>query len=326
MATTSLNNDDYQIGIVCALHIEWAAMIAMLDQEHASLPKDKADSNEDTFGSIGEHNVIIACLPAGSMGTTPAATVAGNMLRSFSIKFGLMVGIGGGVWSKSNDIRLGDIVVRQPTGKHGGVVQWDEGHAKEGRLERRGQLDRPPKVLLHALQSLKTKGEMEELGISTALEYMATNKPKMAKGPNKYTYPALVDRLFKASYPHTTDDNSDDNTCDKCDTEETTTREDREDLQPEIFYGNIVSGNSVMKNSKQRDDIAKQEEVLCFEMEAAGLMNNFPCLVIRGIADYSDSHKNKMWQRYAAATAAAFARVFLGFVDKQKLVETPSKS
>ncbi|KAL3444390.1 hypothetical protein BJX65DRAFT_310973 [Aspergillus insuetus] len=46
-------------------------------------------------------------------------------------------------------------------------------------------------------------------------------------------------------------------------------------------------------------------------MEAAGLMNTYPCLVIRGICDYADSHKNKAWQGYAAATAAAFAKELL---------------
>jgi nucleoside phosphorylase len=46
-------------------------------------------------------------------------------------------------------------------------------------------------------------------------------------------------------------------------------------------------------------------------MEAAGLMNTFPCLVIRGICDYSDSHKNKEWQGYAAMVAAAYAKDLL---------------
>jgi hypothetical protein len=55
--------------------------------------------------------------------------------------------------------------------------------------------------------------------------------------------------------------------------------------------------------------------VLCFEMEAAGLMNYLPCLVIRGICDYADSHKNKRWQGYAAAAAAAYARELLQYIQ-----------
>jgi hypothetical protein len=49
-------------------------------------------------------------------------------------------------------------------------------------------------------------------------------------------------------------------------------------------------------------------------MEAAGLMDDFPCLVIRGVCDYADSHKNDVWHGYAAATAAAYAKEFLSII------------
>jgi nucleoside phosphorylase len=75
------------------------------------------------------------------------------------------------------------------------------------------------------------------------------------------------------------------------------------------------SGNQVMKHGKTRDRLAKEYGMLCFEMEAAGLMNQLPCLVIRGICDYSDSHKNKQWQGYAALTAAAYAKILLSVVS-----------
>jgi nucleoside phosphorylase len=88
-------------------------------------------------------------------------------------------------------------------------------------------------------------------------------------------------------------------------------RDDGEDLV--IHYGTIASGNSVIKDATVRDQICTElgGEVLCFEMEAAGLMNTFPCLVVRGICDYADSHKNKRWQPYAAAVAAAYAKELL---------------
>lgn len=78
-----------------------------------------------------------------------------------------------------------------------------------------------------------------------------------------------------------------------------------------IHYGAIASGNQVMRSGTQRDNIARQLDAICFEMEAAGLMDILPCLPIQGICDYSDSHKNKAWQRYAAAAAAAYARELL---------------
>jgi nucleoside phosphorylase len=61
-----------------------------------------------------------------------------------------------------------------------------------------------------------------------------------------------------------------------------------------------------MKNLVTRDHLAQEQGVLCFEMEAAGLMNELPTLVIRGIYDYCDSRKQKQWQGYAALTAAAY--------------------
>lgn len=90
----------------------------------------------------------------------------------------------------------------------------------------------------------------------------------------------------------------------------------------------IALGNTLVKEAGNRDEIVKRlrkENVdpLCLEMEAAGLMNTFPCLVIRGICDYGDSHKNDAWQRYAAATAAAFAKELLNFVDVEEVRRAP---
>jgi hypothetical protein len=69
-----------------------------------------------------------------------------------------------------------------------------------------------------------------------------------------------------------------------------------------------------MKDAMIQDQYLNQG-VLCFEMEAAELMNNFPCIVIRGIADYVDSYKNKQWQGYVAATMAAYAKELLRFIE-----------
>src|SRR5277367_7160376 len=97
----TLRTEDYTVGWICALPLEMAAAIALLDERHGSLSQPPADHNNYQPGRIGPHNVNIACLPAGVTGTTSAATVAAQMLSTFtSIKFGLMVGIGGGVPSK----------------------------------------------------------------------------------------------------------------------------------------------------------------------------------------------------------------------------------
>ena len=101
----------YTVGIICALDVEKAAVEATLDEEHGRVEKAVGDDNAYTFGKIGSHNVVVACLPAGAMGKVSAAAVAKDMMRSFPINVGLMVGICGGVWSERADIRPGDVVV-----------------------------------------------------------------------------------------------------------------------------------------------------------------------------------------------------------------------
>jgi nucleoside phosphorylase len=84
----------------------------------------------------------------------------------------------------------------------------------------------------------------------------------------------------------------------------------------------VASGNQVMRDGRTRERLRREMNVLCFEMEAAGLMDNFPCLVVRGICDYADSHKNKRWQPYAASTAAGYAKELLGIISGSQVVGT----
>lgn len=158
-ATEPRTHNEYTVGWVCALPKEQAAATAMLDQRHGVLPKPPTDHNTYTLGSIGNHNIVIACLPRGNLGTIPAATAATQMVRTFpSIKICLMVGIGGGIPPK---VRLGDIVVSTPVDKFPGVVLWDFGKAKEGEnFERTGALNNPPTSLLTALSKLETEHEL----------------------------------------------------------------------------------------------------------------------------------------------------------------------
>jgi hypothetical protein len=56
--------------------VEKAAVEATLDEEYSRVEKTVGDNNVYTFGSIGAHNVVVACLPAGVMGKVSATTVA----------------------------------------------------------------------------------------------------------------------------------------------------------------------------------------------------------------------------------------------------------
>ncbi|KAL2842393.1 hypothetical protein BJY01DRAFT_200814 [Aspergillus pseudoustus] len=310
---TPPNHADFAVGWICALPLEMAAARAMLDEIYDDLSVQPNDHNAYTLGRIAQHNVVIACLPSGQYGIASASTVAMHLLSSFqSVKIGLLVGIGGGIPSEDVDIRLGDVVVGLPSSSttHGGVVQYDLGKAGQGdKFERTGMLNRPPQMLLTAVSKLRAMHRIEGTQFSKTVKEVRRRYPRMREA---LTAGRREDLLFEASYHH--DENLP--TCTSCDTAKLVDRTTRMLEEPVIHYGLIASGNRVVKDSHLRDRLGRELGACCVEMEAAGLVNNYPCLVIRGICDYADSHKNKEWQEYAATVAAAYA--------KQLLSVTPS--
>ena len=304
--------DAFQVGWICALPIEAAAAMEMLDERFGPLgSQDMSDPNTYTLGRIGQHNVVIACLPAGQYGNTSATTVANNMVRTFSksLRIGLMVGVGGGIPSADHDIRLGDIVVSCPEGTSGGVLQYDMGKVGVGgEFHQTGSLNSPPRALLTAVNAMRA-AELTDDPLFP--EYLTNATRRTARTRKNFSRPdAHQDRLFKLKYEHPAAAAS----CEGCSGEWEEKRSPLENGDPYLHYGTIASGNTVVKHGWTREQLRLKTGALCFEMEAAGLVMDFPCIVIRGICDYSDSHKNKHWQGYAALTAASYTKELLGYI------------
>jgi nucleoside phosphorylase len=279
----------------------------MLDEEHERLPQPSGDTNVYNLGSINNHNVVIVGLP--QTGNCTAATVVNQMRRTFpNLKYGLLVGIGGGVPVKTNCgmIRLGHVVVSEPSGTHSGAIQYDHGKANAGYFERTGCLAPPPPELLNATRELSISRQLMDIDpVSENVKRIRTSRRTLRrfKSPG-----AANDYLYLADYKHKQKGAScEDGGCDK---NQRIRRpiDEEDDLFVVVHRGTIATGGKVIKDAKRRDALAKSYRVLCFETEAAGALNDFPCMVIRGISDYCDSHKNDEWQGYAAAVAAAYAR------------------
>uniref|UniRef100_A0A0D2YEN9 NACHT domain-containing protein n=1 Tax=Fusarium oxysporum (strain Fo5176) TaxID=660025 RepID=A0A0D2YEN9_FUSOF len=315
------NPQKYTVGWICAVTTEFVAARAFFDEKHDQLETiADNDNNNYALGRIGKHNVVMAVLPKSEYGTTSAATVARDMLRSFpNIRFGLMVGIGGGAPSAKHDIRLGDVIVSTRGNGKGGVFQYDYGKAiQEHAFVATGSLNQPPQLLLTALSALEAEYELEGHQLSAHVDRALEQWPRLRQ---KYSRPPLdSDRLYRPDVVHPDSSKecgdvcSDDPACLVYRKE----RGEQED-DPAIHYGLVASANQLMKDALARDKLAASMDVLCFEMEAAGLMNHFPCLVIRGICDYSDSHKNKEWQGFAAMMAAAYAKDLLRQIPPSKV-------
>lgn len=297
------------MGWVCALKKELTAAMVVLDEQHPDLTKSSNDQNTYTLGSIDGHNIAIACLPMGDIGNNPAATVATRMTSTFpSIKFWLMVGIGGGV---PPIVRLGDVVVSTPGYDTPGVIQWDLGITQQGNIFRRiGALNKAPDTLRTAITKLSAQHEIRghDTRLLEILEDIRSKQPFLA---SRYMpFENLEDVLFRADYncvsqlartandrgEEEANDNDDSeegeeddvSNCQYCDRAKTIKRKPRKG-KTKIHYGLIASGNQVIQDAGQRDEINKRldENVLCYEMEAAGITNSHPCLVIRCICGKS---------------------------------------
>lgn len=315
--------ESYTIAWISALPVERAAAEAMLDEEHTvptSFIRHESDANIYTWGRIGKHNIVIVSSSSSSFGLMSSAITASSLLASLpTISIGLLVGIGSGIAKPDQDIRLGDVVVSQPSGISGGVRQYDFIKAKSnGRSERLGFLGRPPIVLLNALGEIQAEHERKDSKITSYLQEMLEKNPKMAskdKNDTDYSYQGVENDVLHKATSHPTYG------ADCC---AEVQRDYRDTTNPKIHYGTIASGQMPVNNAQIRDRIFAElgEDCLCFETAAAGLMNHFPCLVIRGICDYADSHSNDKWHKYASATAAAYAKEILQHVPATEVQET----
>ncbi|KFA68627.1 hypothetical protein S40285_09472, partial [Stachybotrys chlorohalonatus IBT 40285] len=316
-------------------HVAWIAPVSdlellpsrlMLDKEHDAPDYDTAyDDNIYTCGTLAGHNVVIATCPPGLTGNVNAGRVTGSMFKTFTgLRMAVLVGIGGGIprAHESDDptenVHVGDVVVGWPGDGGPACIYYDSGRwHTDGQFETLGTIDKPDWVLLNALAKLASDHEMDQSTFQDHRKRLLVSKHK-----RKFTHPGLNrDQLFQASHHHGGQYND---KCARCDTAQLVDRPARteEDADTFIFHrGRIATGNAVVQDAERRDQIRDRcSGALCVEMEAAGVDASRPCLVIRGISDYADSHKSDAWRSYAAGNAAVFARELLSKIPASKVI------
>lgn len=313
--STFRRHNDYTVGWICALPAEIAAAQLMLDEVHPPLPQSPNDRNAYVLGRIGDHNIVIASLLGDTYGLEPAAAIVHMSSTFCALRFILSVGIGSGVPSSNADIRLGDVVVSHPTGTAGGVIQYDFGKVLNGRLKQIGRLNRPPAVLSYALSHLRA---VHAMGRGRVGRYISDIQGELPPDLGERFSRPEEDYLFKREYVHVGLES-----CADCDPCQLILRSEPEHEEPVVYYGLIASSKQVVRDGVFRDRMGQELGVICFETEAAGLMDNFPGLVIRGISDYADSHKNMTWQGYAAVAASAYAKELLWRIPDDQSSGTP---
>ncbi|KAJ1323474.1 adenosylhomocysteine nucleosidase [Microdochium nivale] len=328
------DRDDFEIAIVCALALEFDAVSLIFDEFFDTTGdvygKARGDQNHYTTGRIGRHNVVLVLLPR--MGKAAAAGVTAHLGHSYgNLKLAILAGVCGGVPQPGGgrvEIRLGDVVISKQ------VVQFDLGRQYPGEFVTRNStcdsLGRPNIEISALLAFMQTEHGLGRLRMGSD-EYLAQiqSNAREAGRQTTYQFPGIdKDYLFPPDYIHT---HRDGRHCDchiksspcqqaamaschelGCNIGDSVSR----CLAPEhhkiqVSVGNMGSGDVVMKSGSDRDRIAHAHHLIAFEMEGAGMWDHVPCVVVKGVSDYADSHKNKEWQPYAAATAAAVSKALL---------------
>ncbi|KEF54086.1 uncharacterized protein A1O9_09881 [Exophiala aquamarina CBS 119918] len=196
-----------------------------------------------------------------------------------------------------------------------GVIQYYFGRTVTvGRFVCDSILNAPPQILPSAVSTVRARHNIGNRQMDTIL-----SQDKCTSLGPRYAHQDVENNLpFLSDYDHVRVDE----TCIHCDKSMQVLHPFRESIKPIIHYGTIASGYQIMRHGQTRESCREALDILCFEMEAAGLMHGFPCLVIRGICDYADSHKDKSWQEYAAISTAASAKELLGIVVAHGLGDT----
>lgn len=280
----------------------------------------KDDQNNYILGFTGGHNIVLAY--CSEMGSISSSVLASGLRSSFpTIKLVLVVGICGAVpFNSGQEVVLGDCNISSE------LVKFDFGRRGPAGFQTKSTL---PRISSSELEGLKkklqaSKNQLQEQ-IVRHLQDLQEHEPMRSTHPGHGK-----DRLFESSYIHTHHDSIKacrycnqklgicNRSCDEigCDDSQLI-RRDRSEIntQSKLHFGIVGSSDSVIKHGIERDELAEEYGFTAFEMEAFGFCRTFPTLVIKGVSDYADSHKNDEWHSYAAAVAVASLKPALGIMD-----------
>lgn len=340
---------DFEIAIFCALPLEYDAVSLLFDdfwdEDCDGYGRAEGDPNIYTTGRMGKVNVVLVLLP--NTGKVRAASTTASLRLSYP-KVGLVLvsGICGGVPfpAKNEELILGDVVISRC------VVQYDFGKEYPDEFIMSDTIEDSPgraplsiRNVLALLQTKRARDRVKEMA-SFNLQQLQEKSAQESCGA-KYGYPgACEDRLFQSGYIHkhrqsfqclcTRSQTTDVSNCQisrkllckdlQCDVSHQVQRKRvelkqkleecgqiKEAQAPSIFVGRMGSADILLKSGQERDRLSKQHDVFAFEMEGAGAWDEIPTIIVKAACDYADSHKNDLWQSFAAATAASVTKALI---------------
>lgn len=348
MATPPASRDEFEVALVCSRPLEYNAISLLFDQfwdeNGDQYGRAIGDTNTYTTGRFGKFDVVLVLLP--NTGKVSAASATASLRSSYpALRLVILTGICGGVPSSDagDEILLGDVIISKTVIQYDYGKQYPDDFAVKDTTE--DSLGRPDKNIRSLIAVLET-ARGRELIEKRAADFLEQIQNFPATGIRRkgdtYQYPGTAsDKLFEASYRHKHHtslqclcaqcheysdpvcEESRDQGCDVlgCDDKHSMPRqrlETKRQLEqqggskkaqiPSIFIGRFGSSDKILKSGEHRDWVAKRYGVLAFEMEGAGVWDELPCIIVKGVCNYADSHNNNLWQNFAAATAATVAK------------------
>jgi nucleoside phosphorylase len=335
------SRDDIAIAIICALPEERDTVEALMTRDYKDegqrYGKVRGDDNSYKVGELGGKPVVLAA--PRDMGTTNTRDLARGLRISFpSITYAFVVGITGGApfvpegsgW-KASDIHLGDVIVSTQ------VIEYDFGREYENGFKRRTNVESvlphaPAEVTNFVNQFVRGRGQaFKRILRKTNADLADCSGFEVGeKGYHEHPGPDKDD-VYDLGYHHKHQDPGECAQCSQC-TEwyhevckEALSASCQElGCEPrcsnpvretKIHFGRYASGNAVMKSGHRRDLLIREEGVIGFEMEGAGAWEVLGTIVVKGVVDYADSHKNKQWRGYPAARAALCAAAMIEEIE-----------
>jgi nucleoside phosphorylase len=335
------SRDDFSIAIICALPEERDTVEALMTRDYKNegqhYGKVRNDNNTYTVGEFGGKPVVLVA--PRDIGTTNTRDLARGLHISFpNISYAFVVGIAGGApfvpegnsW-KASDIHLGDVIVSTQ------VIEYDFGREHENGFKRRTDVESvlpraPAEVTNFVNQFVRGRGQaFQRILRKTNVDLAGCGVFETGeKGYHEHPG-ANKDDVYDLGYRHKHQNPKECAKCSRC-TEwhhevcEEALAASCQELgckpyhsnairETKIHFGRYASGNAVMKSGHRRDLLIREERVIGFEMEGAGAWEVFGTIVIKGVVDYGDSHKNKKWRGYPAARAALCAAAMIGEIE-----------
>ncbi|KAF4868899.1 hypothetical protein CGCSCA1_v011888 [Colletotrichum siamense] len=327
-----LRREDFQIAIICAVICEYDAVTFAFDEiwdgAEMQLGNAPGDYNKYRLGRIANRNAVLLLLMG--IGKVNAASAAASLRSSYTkIKLVIVAGICGGVPAvgTQRELLLGDVIISRS------IVQYDLGKRYADQFATKDTIEdslgRPHESVRSLTAFFETSIGRDSLQHRTN-QILENIQSKTCHEGNMYQRPAVIeDRLFEPQYVHRHHDSRHcecsglgtceaalQSSCDElqCDLSRLISRarcNETTGHELRVIVGRLGSGDTVMKSGLDRDRIAGEQDLVAFEMEGAGIWDRFPCIVVKAVCDYADSHKNKKYQAFAAARAASATKAIL---------------